>query len=528
MHRLLVFAAICTVALGCGGSEQEEAESSAGAALAYLPADSGFVALVSTDLDSDAWNALEKTVFPVEETVREGLEEEEEGRVSWDDDVKPLLGNDLVVGSQSRSGLFDDATGDGREDDDFIGALEVADADKLRDTLEKLGLRRAGEERGAEIWVEDESSEVAGIHSDVLLIAEDREAIARAVERREDGGGLTQDLLDERLDALPGDAPVRVFGSLEGVAEVDELARFGKVPWVQALESFGFALSAGDDEVRADATINTNAERLGEDDLPLATGAESPEVVAREREISAANRDQSRTTVFLLRLMRAAYPNSRFVEAVDRVERDLEIDFEDEVLRQFNGPSASYVSPDGRTFAARSEVSDPQALRRVLPRLAPHLPELINGLQGLQSEGMALLFLFAPDAPMLASSGPLLDVRVHRPSTDDGLYRVTGLTGEGPSEMWFGVVDDVFVVASTEERAREIAEADTQPVDGAQGAGVMRVDVSSVVDALGGGGFLPLTGARELRASVEAGTDRLHLRLRLEVEARRPLVPFGS
>ena len=51
------------------------------------------------------------------------------------------------------------------------------------------------------------------------------------------------------------------------------------------------------------------------------------------------------------------------------------------MLRQFNGPSASAVSVDGETFAARSTVRDPERLKRLLPRLAPHLPRLVAGLE---------------------------------------------------------------------------------------------------------------------------------------------------
>ena len=91
----------------------------------------------------------------------------------------------------------------------------------------------------------------------------------------------------------------------------------------------------------------------------------------------------------------------RPVRDVHALEQELGIDFADEVLRQFDGPSASSVSLDGQTFAARSEVSDPEGLKELLPRLAPHLPRLVTGLQGLQSEGQALLFLFAPDVLVL-------------------------------------------------------------------------------------------------------------------------------
>jgi hypothetical protein len=59
--------------------------------------------------------------------------------------------------------------------------------------------------------------------------------------------------------------------------------------------------------------LNTDPDDVGEDDLPLATGDDAPEVLDRDGEIAGANGDQSQTTVFLLRAARAAYPDSRFV-----------------------------------------------------------------------------------------------------------------------------------------------------------------------------------------------------------------------
>jgi hypothetical protein len=268
-----------------------------------------------------------------------------------------------------------------------------------------------------------------------------------------------------------------------------------------------------DDALNIDVAVVTDPDGLEEADLPLAPGEESPEVVPREDEISGGNRDQSRTTVFLLRALRAGRPDSRFVRAVDRLEKELGIDFEQEILRQFNGPSASYVSSDGSIFAARSEVRDPGALREVLPKIAPELPALIEGLQGLQSEGLAVLFLFAPDAP---AAQPLEGVRVDPPPTEDGFYRVSGLTGAGPSELYFNVVGDVFVVASDEERAREIAKAETVAVEGARGAAVIRVDLTEL-DREEAMFFLPI-GARELVASVEASIERLRVRVRVALE----------
>ena len=264
-----------------------------------------------------------------------------------------------------------------------------------------------------------------------------------------------------------------------------------------------------------DAALHTGAEGLEAGDLPVALEGDTPEVLSgHPGEIRGANANQSQTTVFLLRLAREVFPDSRFVEAVERIERDTGIDFEDEILRQFDGPSASAVSPDGQTFAARSEVRDPDALAERLEELGPAIPELVDGLTGLQSEGMALLFLFAPDAPGVER---LAQVQVEPPADADGLYHVTGVDGEGPDEFFYGLVDDVFVVASDEERALAVAGEDTEAVVGVEGTGVARGSIQDL-ERLPIPFGLPPNAFEEFTAAVDANTERLRATLRLEFE----------
>ena len=501
---------LAATAAACGGDTA--APSAAGDALGYLPKDAGLVVLAPTDFESEQWERFDRQIFrrfgqgSLENALEQAVERE---GLSYEEDVKPLLGNDLVFGTLGETG--DLVGGDG--DRAFVTALEVTDADRARGTLEKAGFERLGEESGAVLYGNGDG-EVAAVEGDVVVGAEDEETLRRALAIRDGGEALTAEDVEAKLVDLPDDALVRAFGDVEDLGGSEQLSKFRSVPWVAAIRSFGVVVSMPeDDALNVDAAVVTDPDGLEAEDLPLAVGDEAPEIVPREDEISGGNRDQSRTTVFLLRALRTAYPDSRFVRAVADIESELGIDFEQEILRQFNGPSASYVSSDGSIFAARSEVRDPEALRNVLPKIAPHLPALIEGLQGLQSEGMALLFLLAPDAPAAA---PLERVRVDPPPTDDGFYRVSGLTGDGPSELYFNVVDDLFVVASDEQRAREIAGADTVAVDGARGAGVLRVDLTELDRAEAG--FLVPIGARELVASVEASLERLRVRVRIALE----------
>jgi len=470
--RLAVLAAVCALAAAGCGSEAAGVGERAGDALGYVPAGAAAVVLVSTDLESEQVQILDERL------------------------VRPLAGERLEAVLRSFS-------------DELGVAFDAGDAVKLRSLVERIeGVEPAGEAGGARLYTVRDYATLA-LDGAVLVAAPDREAVLAALERTD---GLAEEELAEALGELPADAPLRVFGQLQGYLERPELARFRGLPWVDALRSFGLALSAVDGELRLDARVTTDPDGLDEDDLPLATGEESPEVLDRGREIAGANRDQSRTTVFLLRGVRHAYPDSRFVRRVAELEQELGLDFEEEILRQFDGPSASAVSPDGERFAARSEVRDPERLREVMGRLGPVLPGLVESLQGLRAEGMAILFLLAPDAPVALDE--LEAVEVEEPATPGGLFRITGLTGDGPEELWFGLAGDVFVVASSEAEARAIADEPTIEAPGAEGAGVVRANLGELARALGQESL----EFGELVGSVEASTDGLRARLRIELD----------
>jgi hypothetical protein len=511
--KTALLAALAVLAAGCGGT-QTGGGNGAGDALAYLPADAATVLLLSTDVDGEQWRRFDELVFrrleeddptTFEEAATEGAEELE---LSWKADVKPLLGNELAIAITGDPMTFLGTEGDAS----VVGAIETRGGEIER-VLERAGLERGSDVAGGTLYRLDGGGWSAAVEGDVLVFGEDEQAVREALNRRDSGDGLDEETVHEHLGDLPEDNLLRGFGTLARIAENEPLSRFANDGFVEALESWAGVVRFGESDLNAELAVRLDEELLEEDDLPLATGAEAPEIVVRDREISGGNRNQSQTTAFLLRALQVAYPDSRFVRAVDALDEDLGISFEEEILRQFDGPSVSYMSPDGRTFAARSEVRDPEALREMLPRIAPHLPALVEGLQGLQSEGMALLFLFAPDAPAAA---PMENVKVDPPATEDGLYRISGLTGDGPSELHLGLIGDVFVVASSEQAARDLVDAPTQEAEGAQGAGVLRADLGALdQDA----GLLPIPiRGKELVASLEASTDELRARVRVELD----------
>ena len=310
-----------------------------------------------------------------------------------------------------------------------------------------------------------------------------------ALDRAESGRGYpVSRLASARRQTGVDDPLVLATGDLSlarVVAQEPSLRRARReVAYLGAVRAIAAAVDIDSQRATGVLRVATEAARLREADLPVppAGDLELPDT----RLVAGASRDQSVTTTFAARVVRALFADSRFVRAVDRVERDLGIRFEDEVLRQFNCPSISVFDTPAQRFAARSCVRDPERMRRLLPRLVPHLPRLLTALQGLGDEGMLALLLVAPDAP-LTPSLPLAAIEV-RPATrrpgraGERLYEISGLQDDvrnplaqaGPERVVFGMIGERFVVASDREMARRVARMPTRRAE-ARAASAIRV-----------------------------------------------------
>jgi hypothetical protein len=489
VKRAAILAAVlCSVGVsGCGDESTTTTDPSA--ALAYMPAEPALLAILDTDIDGDQVEGFEDTVGDgweggdVEKLLEDALED---SPVSYEEDVKPLLGGPLVA-------AVDDVRAITAGGGDLVAALVVDDEDKARETLEKV--------EGAE--------SVTHVDDGVLLAAASPEALARARGRKDAGEGLEPDVVTDALRDLSDEALLKLYADLDGgVLQLPELENVTRMPWFDSLRSLGGTISFEGSEMRADAFLSTDSARP--EDLPVIPGtSETPEIIQREGWISGANLDQSRTTVFLLRVARALFADSDFVRDVAIVERERRIDFEREFLRQFNGPSQSLLNADGG-FAARSTVRDPERLAATMEKIAPDLGRLVEDLQGLQSSGLGALLLVAPDAPAATSVLGSANVKVE--SLGDDLYRMSGLVGPGPDDIVFGLIDRVFVVAEDEEAAEEIAAAPTEEFDGPAGPAVVRASgvalQESATDLLGIGGT-PGRLASEVTGSLTADENGL-------------------
>ena len=482
MQRLRV--ALCLVFVVLLGSCGDDPPKATGpATLKYVPADADAVVVVPTDLDGEQLQRLGALLAPgPERDIRDlaaNLFDVE--YVDFARDVEPLLGKDLVAAEWGDT-----------EDPRILVALETPDGAKAGELGRKLDLD----------YRVDGDTLLLSLNGGAATLQPPADSFDPAAFGEDTGPALVRF----------ADNPQLLVKALD--VEVD-------LPWIQALERLSASIRLEDHAITAHAHLTTRPDDLSDEDLPLAAGDEAPQAADEEGAISSGNRNQSQTTVFLAQLARKAWPDSDFVAEVELAEKDLGISFEDEVLKQFNGPSTSVAWPDGN-FAAVSEIDDPDRMRELLPRLAPRLPGILNGLQSLGDKGLVALLLVAPDAPLVPGALPLLqqgDIGVRRLRGED-LYELTGLNDDDNRftvpHVVFGVLDDDrFVVTSGLDQVRNVSDLEVSDVEDAHGGAVARTDFSTWKgDPLG----LEIVPLGKAVGELEASREGIDARLRIDVK----------
>ena len=520
---LLALLLSALAAAGCGG--QDEAPSGSVAAsvreqLRFVDPDATSVVAVDLRYDGPNWRAVKPLIGRVLGAYRDGtsgfddrvaIPPNADGALAqasafvglrFEEDVKPVLDGHLVVGTVEPPRRAGEDQREG-SDPDVVLVYRTRGGD-----LRRIGERvfqgaRPEPLRGYRDTVLLEEG-VALVGRDTVVAAfaggEDAgpgappggRALRAALDRAKAGGGYPVRSLEQaERDAAQSDPLILASGGIglarTLVAEPNLRRGQAEVPYVRAIRRGAAAVDVEADRIKTTARLITDRERLREQDLPVAAAGELE--LPQTDAVAGGSRDQSRTTTFAARVARSLFPDSRFVKAVTRAERDLGRPFEDEVLRQFSCPSVSVLDPQpgeavpgAERFAARSCVRDPARMRELLPKLRPHLPAILTGLQGLGDEGLIGLLLIAPDAP-LTPGALLADIGVKPISGGaqrEQLYEISGLRDDqangaaqaGPDSLVFGLIGDAFVVASDRAMARRAARLETEPIDEEAGSAI--------------------------------------------------------
>ena len=491
-HLLPALVATGALALaGCGGDS--DSSSPLDEALGYLSEDAGFAFVASTDPDDygDFQDLAEN--FPFADRAQDLLKQAlERGSVDFDDQIRPLLGNEVVVGTSDNASFLDSGS-----DTPFVLALQTEDADKLDELAQSSG-DSSGESEGYDMY-ESEDGTFLAVKDEVLVLSNDQATLEDALKQRGEDDRLTEDDVDPAFEDLPEDPPVRAYANVRALLEQSPDAKDAlKVEWVNHLETLGLSLDADDDALALDWSLTTDSEDLSDDDLPIASGSESPQLLARDEgsaEVVLGLRDPSQVIDFALATAKVADPAgyAEFENGKETIGKQLKIDVDEDVLAQLTGNVAAVVSIDG-DFGLRSELEDPDAFKDTLAKIMDGLPEFADG------------------------------VTVTQPRAGENFYGVADQDGDS---FVVGVADDSLIVANTAKLAAEVATRGLVDAEGQEGALVASADAEQLVNAAlakfrggvaGLGGSLVTGPLGELSQSVESSTDGLSGHLELDID----------
>jgi hypothetical protein len=449
----LVAGALVVGAAGCGNSSSSDPLDNA---LSYMPKSTPVVVAIDTNLTSDQAKKVGKLIDkfgPVgtqfKNGIKQGIRSGSNG-VSFDTDIKPLLGNDLVVGIPNASSLRSNAS------TPTIEAITTKDAGKAKSVIAK-GSTKVGSSHGADVYKDNSGGTFTAVEGDTIVGASTQPLLDAALARHDGGDHMTKDDFNKALGDLDKSAIVRVAGDLQSIIKAS--ARAGqatKVPWVGALRQFGATASAQDNGVAIDFQVQTQG--LKEADLPIASGASAPPVVKRPGEIGLGIRNPQQIYNFAISALQTVNPKQfgQFVAAKQQIGTKLGVDIDKDILGQLTGNASISIVPNANNkFAARADLKNPAAFKTALAKAAKGLPALAKQFGGGS-------------------------VAVSAPKGGNGFYALADRKTR--QRLIFGVVRNSFVVASDPARAGAIATQSASTVAGAQGSVVLDLDLRTLVN----------------------------------------------
>ena len=488
----VLLACLAAIAVaGCGSDDR--GSGGLGATLSYVPADTPFAISIDTDLEGEQWKSADAILnrFPGADVIKNLLKAQlsmgQEG-VEFDKDIKPLLGNPAVISATDVTSFLSPS-----EESSFVAALEVNDTDKLDSLIEKTGAKKQGEVAGATVYQDQDTS--FAVDDDMVVLAGSRELLDAALKRADGGDSLSEDDFDKGLEGLPDDALARVYVDVQGLlGQSDDAAAARKIEWVDALRTLGLTVSAEKDSIDVEFNLRTESDDLTDEDLPVASGDEAAKVVQRPGEIGVGLRDPGQLVAFIESALQAVDPDSygQYEQAKRALSAKLDLDVDKDLIGQLTG-NLSVSATIGGEFGVRAEVKDPDAFAKSLAKVADALPDF--GVGG----------------------------KVTRAGD---LYTLHG--SDGPSFV-FGVVNGALVVATDAARARSVATAQPEAVEGASGSLVLRADAEGiarqVITQIAPNfnipdPFIPLLARPfdELRGSVTTSTDGMQGKFSLTLD----------
>jgi hypothetical protein len=424
---MAVAIAACGSSAGPGSSA---APNPAVQALSYFPTTTPFALTAATAPQSPGVRqaqALERRIPNYAIAATALFAELSKLGIDYNQDLRPLFGNPIVVGAIGTQGLT------GSQVPPFLVVWVTKSATKLTALLGKLrGLQSAGTHDGAKLYVG--AGAAAAAAGPTLIVARSTSDLEAALDRHAHQQGFSSADYARATTGIAQNAAVEIFGDLADVLAAPSAAKARRVPWVAAIRGYGLSIGSSPTGVTIKYHLDTTGSALSASQLPIASGSTAPKT-AGDLPVQAAIRDPAQIVDFILATLRQTNPAgyARFLAKEATLRRRAGIDL-GSLASRFSGDMN--VESDTRTTLARAQVSDPSSVAQILLKLTK------PGTSGSASKRAAL--------------SPL----------GGGLYSITS----SKPQVTVGVIGDQLVVGRA-TTAQLHAFAATPPATASSGTG---------------------------------------------------------
>jgi hypothetical protein len=361
--------------VACGSSGSGSAPSDPLAAeLSYIPPASPVVATIVTDPNSaPVKNASALlTKFQVLNLLTTSLKQQlQKQGLSYDADIKPLLGNPAVLGTIETAGAGSNLKG--------VGVWVTKDASKLNALVTKSsnGEKKIGSHDGATLYRSRDGSMVAAIDGSTLVAADTRALVEAALDRHKNGNGMSLTQYNQQISGLPSGSLMKVSGNVQPLLATRQAAQARQIPWVAAIKGYGVAITPAANGVSLDWKVDTSARQLTAAQLPLASGSAAPALAAGEPG-SLGIRDPAQIATFVESAVQAVNPTgySQLQAALGALRNGFGIDVNG-ALGQLTGDLIT--AGEGPVSLIRAEVRNPAVVSQTLANLQKHIGSLAAG-----------------------------------------------------------------------------------------------------------------------------------------------------
>jgi hypothetical protein len=366
---------LACVLAACGSSSGSSSPSDPLAAgLSYIPPGTPVVATIVTDPNSAPVQGVTTLLkkFQVASVLTSALKQQlQKQGLTYDADIKPLLGNPAVVGTVQTAATGSKLKG--------VGAWVTKDAYKLNALVTKSsnGDKKIGSHDGATLYRSRDGSTVLAVDGATLVVADTEALVNAALDRHANNKGMTVSQYKQQVSGLPSGALVQVSGNVGALLSTPQTATARRIPWVAAIKGYAVAVSPTSNGLSLDWKVDTTGRHLTAAQLPLAAGS-TPPALASGQLGSFGIRDPAQLVRFIVSAVQAADPNAyaQFQTALGALRQSFGIDAIG-TLGQLTGDLIA--TGQSQVSLIRAGVTNPAVVSQTLANVQKHIGALAPG-----------------------------------------------------------------------------------------------------------------------------------------------------